>query len=763
MSIPKGGTPRVALEPTRSRRLRLLAQETPRTSVTPASGLRRHKILVAVLLYLCAVCAMNIRGVSPGSLRGRRALSDRIAREDFSYVDEAATSRAGSAAAEIAPRAYRQIPGWLWAPRTKGLLLAGGSPGADLERLLKEAGILMSPDAFMDGCPGAAEALDAVLEELAGGGIISDGRAEEERASGRKEVRVLHSGGSVKARLDGRDPAVSNPLRLRAAIPDALRKRLSGGREDFSAAVAASISAEITPNLVLDEAETLAGRRRASTSVERVSRHVAKGQVFIRRGEYLDETSIGMIEAEEAVYDLSRPVQEELIETGFGALLALGVMVGLGLAAFRFSGELAANDRLALSYGILFVVGLFGARAASAWGFPYLAPVVLFSCLASPACGQAPAGLGALGVALLGGMGLPAMSSLALGGVVAAVLARALRRRNALLWVGAASGAVAAVVALGAEATSGAEAAAALRAGGWALGGALAGGLFAVVMLPAVELISGVTTGVALLDLSDQNQPALRRLLATAPGTYHHSLIVGNLAEAAAEAIGADPLLARVASYFHDIGKIAKPEYFVENESPGRSRHEHLSPAMSALIIAAHVKDGVELARAYRLPRAVREIIGQHHGTTLIEYFYHQAKERAGPGVEVDESVFRYPGPRPRTREAGIVLVADALDAASRTLSDPSPARIESLVHEITQKRLLEGQFDRCGLTFRDLAGMEGAFARILNGMFHGRKPYPGQKGYKSPGRSRPASRPGRLPRGNVEVRGKARPEGNRG
>ena len=427
----------------------------------------------------------------------------------------------------------------------------------------------------------------------------------------------------------------------------------------------------------------------------------------------------------------------ELAELGASALLVLGVMTGLGLAAFRFSRELASNDRLALSYGLLFVAGLFGARAASRWGFPYLAPVALFTCLASPVCGQAPAGLGALGLTLLGGMGHAATCSLVSGGMTAAVLARAVSRRNALLGVGTASGVVAAAVALGAEAVSGSGAEEALRGAGWALGGALAGGLLAVVALPAVELISGVTTGVALLDLSDQNQPALRRLLLSAPGTYHHSLIVGNLAEAAAEAVGADPLLARVASYFHDIGKIAKPEYFAENEPPGRSRHEHLSPAMSALIIAAHVKDGVELARAYRLPRAVREIIEQHHGTTLIEYFYHQAKGRAGPGREVDESIYRYPGPRPRTKEAGIVLVADALDAASRTLTDPSPARIESLVHEIAQKRLLDGQFDQCGLTFRDLARMEAAFSRILNGMFHGRKPYPGQKRYKSPGRKR--------------------------
>jgi putative nucleotidyltransferase with HDIG domain len=237
-----------------------------------------------------------------------------------------------------------------------------------------------------------------------------------------------------------------------------------------------------------------------------------------------------------------------------------------------------------------------------------------------------------------------------------------------------------------------------------------------------------VNTEMTLLELSDLNHPLMRQLSLQAPGTYHHSLIVGSLAETAAKAVGADPLLARVGACFHDIGKLQKPDYFVENEGVQGSRHAQLSPSMSALIISAHVKDGVAMAEEHNLPRAIIDIIEQHHGTSLMEFFYRRSKD-ARSGEEPPEELFRYPGPRPKSREAAIILLADAAEAASRTLPEPSTARLQSLVHELTMKKLLDGQIDESPLTLADLAKAEKGFVRVLAAIFHGRVKYPGTLG----------------------------------
>jgi hypothetical protein len=263
-----------------------------------------------------------------------------------------------------------------------------------------------------------------------------------------------------------------------------------------------------------------------------------------------------------------------------------------------------------------------------------------------------------------------------------------------------------------------------LRHGGWALVNGVFWGFASLGLLPLVEIAFGVTTDISLLELSDQNHPALRRLLIQAPGTYHHSLIVGNLSEAASTAIGGNALFARVASYYHDLGKVDRPEYFIENEPAGRSRHEGLSPTISSLIITSHVRDGVALAKHHRLPPAIVDVIREHHGTSLVEFFYRAAIEEANDRP-VEEHLFRYPGPKPQSRESGIVLVADSVEAASRALEEPTSARLTKLVKDITMRRLLDGQFDECGLTFRELRIIRETFVKVLISMFHARVPYP--------------------------------------
>jgi len=276
-----------------------------------------------------------------------------------------------------------------------------------------------------------------------------------------------------------------------------------------------------------------------------------------------------------------------------------------------------------------------------------------------------------------------------------------------------------------------------LNAGPWgwdflydALAG-VAGGLtvsmVVALLLPVFEHLFSVVTDIRLLELSNQNLPLLRTLALEAPGSYQHSLMLGHLAEAAAEAIGADSLLARVSGYYHDIGKTKMPDYFIENQAKGFNRHDRLEPSMSALIIAAHVKEGVEMARRARLPEPIVTAIREHHGTKLIRYFYQKAVAKADPAEgEVAETEYRYPGPRPSTRILGILMIADAVEAASRTLVDPTPAKIRAMVRQIVDDCLRDGQFDECDLTMRDLTLIVDTLERTVTTVFHHRIDYPG-------------------------------------
>ncbi len=257
---------------------------------------------------------------------------------------------------------------------------------------------------------------------------------------------------------------------------------------------------------------------------------------------------------------------------------------------------------------------------------------------------------------------------------------------------------------------------------------ASAGGAGVLVswLLPVIEKLFSTATNLTLLDYSEASKPLLKRLSLEAPGTFNHSWQLGILAEAAANAIDANGLLTRVGCYYHDVGKINKPRYFVENQAELVNEHKELSPTMSRIIIFGHVKDGMELAREYRLPKVLRQFIATHHGTTLVKYFYHEAMKQAQQtGDPVNEMEFRYPGPKPETKEAAIVMLTDAVEGASRAMQDPTPSRIESIVHQLAMERLEDGQFDDCDLTMRELKKIESSLIKSLCGMYHTRIAYP--------------------------------------
>jgi len=250
--------------------------------------------------------------------------------------------------------------------------------------------------------------------------------------------------------------------------------------------------------------------------------------------------------------------------------------------------------------------------------------------------------------------------------------------------------------------------------------------IIAYGLLIIYEKTFRITTQLTLLELADFNHPLLKKLATIAPGTFHHSVVMGNLAETASEAIGANGLLARVGCYYHDIGKMNKPEYFVENQLEKINRHENLNPTISAKVIIAHIKDGIELAKKYRLPHEVIDFIPMHHGTTLVSYFYNKAKERTDKDREpVSDYIYRYPGPKPQTKETGIVMIADTIEASIRTIEDLTPGKMEDKIDEVIKKRFAEGELDECDLTFKDLTNIKRAFLKILVGIHHQRIKYP--------------------------------------
>jgi putative nucleotidyltransferase with HDIG domain len=318
-----------------------------------------------------------------------------------------------------------------------------------------------------------------------------------------------------------------------------------------------------------------------------------------------------------------------------------------------------------------------------------------------------------------------------MGGLAAAVLLlRNVRTRTRLIEVGASAGFAYLAMTVATGLMSGQTTRFILFDAGrnfaW---GALAGFLVSGA-LPVVERCFTVITDISLLVLADGSHPLLQELLCRAPGTYTHSMTVATLSEQAAEVINANPLLARVGSYFHDIGKMLKPQYFIENQT-GENRHDALEPALSTLVIMGHVKDGVALAEEYRLPRPIINFIQQHHGTTLVEYFYREAlrqQESQGNATVHLEPSFRYPGPKPQSRENGIVMLADAVESSSRALSDPTPSSLRKLVHDLLMKRLLDGQFEESGLTLTELHRIEESLCKGLIALYHGRIKYPEAK-----------------------------------
>jgi cyclic-di-AMP phosphodiesterase PgpH len=497
----------------------------------------------------------------------------------------------------------------------------------------------------------------------------------------------------------------------------------------------------LQPNLTFNKKETEERKRKAVEAIKPVFFQVKRGEMLIREGERVREEHLPKLRTLASEKRRGGPVSAV---AGTAILVTIVVLFGL-LYLRQLRPRIVWDSQALLLLAILLVGNILGVRAfmvvahALVESFPvvengimlYALPVTVGGILVAIFFDFQVGILFALMTSLLIGILIRdnlAVAVLALvGNLVATFRVQQYRQRSSILMTGLFIG-MANILILMAFGLLSANLFTWPRAYEALCG--LLGGLLAAVavsaVLPLLESIFKYTTDIKLLELASLNHPLLRQLIMQAPGTYHHSMLVGTLAEAAAEAISANALLARVGSYYHDIGKMLTPEYFVENQAGRGNKHDRLSPSMSALIIMAHVKDGIKLAKEYKLPQRIIDMIPQHHGTNLITYFYNKAKELEDPSVQqVHEADYRYPGPKPRTREAAIVMLADKVEAASRVLAEPTPQRITGLVQRIVSNIFMDGQLDECDLTLRDLQRINEAFARTLIAIYHHRVEYP--------------------------------------
>ncbi len=586
-------------------------------------------------------------------------------------------------------------------------------------------------------------ALQDVVGRLYRQRIVDDRRALEQRGEHGVTLRDLANGTERIASLAD----LGEDLDLRSGVETTARTWLLEYdviRRGWIKPIVDFLDANLSPNLVFNRAETAQRVRLAAAQVTERSQIFRRGQVLVRRGDTVTP-------AVARTLSLMSAQRHELatFTSAIGAGLVVLLMV---IAWWRLLPSFGSSTEIAGRLSMIFLLmiacaaidrlGLYVASAVALnsqaealslvqtylWGLPWATGPVAVALL----LGLQPAVLfavwGSVAAAILLGGDFSMLFFALASGLVGALAAHRYKERSLFTRIGAVVGAtnvVVLVVLLLYRGVPIEPASLSLSALFAFLGGPLAVGS-AGFLLPALEKAFGITTDLRLLELSNQNLPLLKRLSLEAPGTYQHSLSVGNLAEAGAEVVGANALLLRVCSYYHDVGKLVKPEYFVENQR-GANPHDNLSPSMSALVIMSHVKEGLEIAGREKLPLPIRQAIATHHGTKLIRFFYSRARDRTNRELgEVRESDYRYPGPKPHTKELGVLLLADAVEAAARTIDNPAPTKIQNMIDRIFSDALEDGQLDETELTFSELDKIANAFLWVLTNMYHHRVDYPG-------------------------------------
>jgi putative nucleotidyltransferase with HDIG domain len=691
-----------------------------------AAGTRRDIVRLGIAAAAFVVVLTAILGANffPQPLRievGDVAGADIVAPRATEYVSDVLTAQKRQEAADAVEPVYSYTP-------EKAAAIA--------EQQLRKFELLVRPvdQAFAEGTTDEERTtlLDAALP-----GISASSRATlqsltaEDWQSVRKEAsRVLEKNETEELRDSEVAPTAG---------------QLSGdmvGLETEQRTLAAEIvSPLVVPNSSLDQTMWQAAKRRAAAAVQPETVRFAQGQAIVRKSDRVTEAQLEAIDK----FDLrtARPDVAKLAGWLFLAVLVVGLTIGW---MWRFRRDLWHRNNALLLIGVVVVGTAFMLKAtAGRPGLPYVVPTAVAGMLLAILLDAGVATLITVVVALLAGAlndnSLELMTYALVGGLAGIITIRRGDRLQVFVQAGLAV-AIANVLVVSTFALLGLhDARGLLELVGASVAAAAGSAVAAVGSFAVLGNLFGILTVFQLLELANPSQPLLRRLLVETPGTYHHSLMVGNLAERAAEAIGADPLLTRVAAYYHDVGKLANPLAFIENQGGGENIHDELDPEVSAQVLKQHVADGIDIAYKHKLPKTLIAFIPQHHGTAIMSYFYSRAKglaalpfggpearEGANAAASIDDRKFRHAGPKPQSKEAALIMLADGVEASVRSLSSRDEPAIRAMVARIIDERLSDGQFDECDLTLRDLERIKEAFVGQLLGMYHQRIAYPQNK-----------------------------------
>lgn len=713
---------------------------------------------MTTLFLLGGIVVLNFPTGGPLLREGQIIRRDYRARVSFDAPDDDATRRAREDAAAKTLRVfYRTADHVTRLPREleKFLKLLTEVHNVDELQgrarddwgLTREKLILLQAQFDIKWLDKGLESVQEAMDKTTHRGIIAAAERQSELDARRYEITVTGRTPAEEQQGVSAYRTLGYPGGLHEFLATELALWFRGKPDIFQKIFLDMIVHAATPTLKPDQVATDAAMREARLKVPEQCREIVKGSIILGAGDRVTRRAIDEIELEaKAFADLPKSVRDSEGESALTVRRILGAagltaMFIIGFLVMAFYGVVFAADALTSNTRVFGVYAmclftLIALRVIEYFALPlHVTPVILAAIVLVVATGPTLA-LGATvllavlaGAVTDGGLGLTV--SLLTGGVVAVLGLIHVKRRTDPMEAGALAGLASAacvwafhlVSMLSADTPLPLPVTDSLAA----FGGGVLAGVALMATLTYVEQVFDVATDPRLLEWTDQNQPLLRKLALEAPGTYHHSTVVGNMAEAAAEAIGANTLLARAGAYLHDVGKLNRPDYFIENTVGRASRHDDLSPSMSTLILTAHTNDGAELAAHYGVPSPLRRIIMEHHGTYIAQFFYRQACKENGESKRVpSDSDFRYRGPKPRSPESAIVMLADAVESASRAMVNPSPASIENLVREIVDCRLQDGQLDRSRMNITDIRRVEASLVRNLTAVSHPRIRYPG-------------------------------------
>lgn len=507
-----------------------------------------------------------------------------------------------------------------------------------------------------------------------------------------------------------------NLLEAQSALrEEMMRLPLSNETRLLGATIGVSV---IRPNMIFDDAATEAERNQAAERVEKAI--YRQGQYIAQAGQPITEHQIILLRQLGLLDQINIP-----LIFGIGIIVFVLFMTVV-LYLFYFEKELCEQPPLLLMLSLITCL-MLGLGYITSAIHPYIVPYAVGGMLLAVLLNTRVAMVLSIALSLLLGLMLGGQLNIVMISISISMLgiymANKLQSRNSLVWLGLGLGSASMLLIYGIELILTGNWLTALQSSVWGLGSGMFAAVLTVGTLPIWENLFGVITPIRLIELSNPNTPLLKRMLTEAPGTYHHSIIVANLAESAADSIGANGILARVGAYYHDVGKLKRPHYFKENMISSENPHDKINPALSTNIITSHTKEGLDLAKKYHVPRVLHDFITQHHGTSPVTYFYHKAKTSDFKDTKLE--AFRHKGPKPKTPEVAIVMMADTIEAAVRALPEPTPDKVEALIRKLLKEKLEDGQLDECHLTLKNLNSIADAFTNVICGIFHERVEYP--------------------------------------